>query len=126
MRSPAVSSLDAPLDAEAGATDRVDDVLSLQPAPTDEAPDVVLERREDIEAVRRAVADLPSIRALVLRRRYEDDATLSDVGEEIGLSRERARQIQVEAMRSVRRSIEDERSGPVRRRPVSRQMEMAL
>lgn len=57
------------------------------------------------------INELPDIQQEVLSRRFGlrgfDSATLEEVGAEIGLTRERVRQIQVEALKTLRRVIED-------------------
>lgn len=57
------------------------------------------------------ISELPDIQQEVLARRFGlrgfDSATLEEVGAEIGLTRERVRQIQVEALKALRRVIED-------------------
>ena len=56
---------------------------------------------------------LPDLPRMVLMRRYgldgRDSETLSAIGERLGKNRERVWQIQVEALRLIRRMVESER-----------------
>ena len=93
----ATTSLDRPVGDETGAT-------AGDLTPSEEIPieDEVLSRLSD-DAVRRAVAALPERERDVLRARYgigttEPPETLTRIAERMGLSRERIRQIEVQAL----------------------------
>lgn len=100
-----MSSVDTPIgyDDSKSLLDTLADENSVNPAEllTDE------NLRMHIESLMEA---LPNTQQEVIARRFGlrgfDKATLEDVGREIGLTRERVRQIQVEALRSLRSMLE--------------------
>ena len=95
-------SLDAPLhdDGEATLGDRVEDPDADDPlAPMAE---------EELEGTtRQALAELPEREAYVLRRRFglgcHEAETLEQIGRELDVTRESVRQIQLRALRRLRR-----------------------
>ena len=103
----AITSLDRPVgtDSDAAFGDLLD---SGQAAPEEELT-VSLEQ----EVLRRAVAQLPEREQEVVKRRYglngdRDPASLEAIGRELGLTRERVRQIEASALEqlAVNREIE--------------------
>ena len=66
--------------------------------------------QELAEGVQHALAKLDSREAYVLRVRYDigtgDDHTLADLGRELGVSRERVRQIEAAALEHLRNSTQ--------------------
>ena len=96
-------SLEAPIDEEGDSTfgDFVEDVNS--PAPADEVASLLLHEQLD-EALDR----LPPREAQILRLRYglEDGRvyTLEEVGQTIGVTRERVRQLEAQALNRLRQS----------------------
>jgi len=70
-------------------------------------PDVLLEEKESALAVRSVVDALPERAREVIEGYFGfhggDDRTMEDLGDEFGVSRERIRQIMLEAMRGIRR-----------------------
>jgi RNA polymerase sigma-32 factor len=103
-------SLNAPLsDADGnGASDRMDFLVDSQPLP-----DVVVE--ESIDSDRRlrwlkaAFTVLSDREARIIReRRLQDDAaTLESLGERLGISKERVRQIENRALEKLKRALLD-------------------
>ncbi len=93
-------SLDAPLGP--GASGRLEDVV----ADDGEAPDRELEREALRTAVEASLTCLPEREARVLRRYFGMDgsgpATLDQIGRELGVSRERVRQIKDRALARLR------------------------
>ena len=69
--------------------------------------------QEDHENVAAWLNLLPDLPRMVVIRRYgldgRDSETLSAIGERLGTTRERIRQIQVQALRLLRRMVEAER-----------------
>jgi RNA polymerase primary sigma factor len=103
----AITSLDRPLGTEGDAA--FGDLLPADQAAPEEELTVSLEQ----EVLHRAVADLPAREQEVLKRRYglngdRDPASLEAIGRELGLTRERVRQIEASALEqlSVNREIE--------------------
>jgi RNA polymerase nonessential primary-like sigma factor len=99
-----VTSLDAPLE--------VDPMLSVGEAIPDEAspaPDVRLANAETADHVRQWLGQLSDKQRCVIERRYglhgNEVATLEQLALELGLTRERVRQIQIEALASLRRIL---------------------
>src|SRR5206468_9329003 len=103
----AVTSLDRPIgDANEGA---LGDLFASEQAPPEEEIGVSLEQ----DVLRRAVAQLPERERDVLKMRYglngdRDPASLEAIGRQLGLTRERVRQIEANALEqlAVNREIE--------------------
>jgi len=98
------ASLDAPLD--------IDPDLSVADAIADDsshAPDHYLEQAEVERRVTEWVAHLSDKQRLVIERRYgingRDLATLEVLAKDLGITRERVRQIQLEALGQLRRQL---------------------
>ena len=98
------ASLDSPLD--------IDPELTLSDAIADEAaedPAAHLEQEEAEALVAEWVSQLTDRQRLVVERRYglggQDVTTLEDIASDLGLTRERVRQIQVEALTKLRKRI---------------------
>jgi len=103
----AITSLDRPLGAESDAA--LGDVFASEHAQPEEELTVSLEQ----DVLRRAVSQLPDREQKVLKRRYglngdEDPASLETIGRELGITRERVRQIEASALEqlAVNREIE--------------------
>ncbi len=96
-----VTSLDAPLDREAGVSiaDGVADDSAL-------APEILLHNTEIEAWVRQWLDELNERQRVVIEYRYglngRDVATLEELARELGVTRERVRQIQAEALEKLR------------------------
>lgn len=81
--------------------------LTSQQQPAIESPDALHDRAELRAVIARALDDLCPRQAEVLRRRFGMDegepATLEEISEALDLSRERVRQIELVALRRLRR-----------------------
>ena len=66
-------------------------------------PDEILEEREFQEALEKAIGSLSPQQRTVIKSFFFDGKTLDVVGEEIGKSRERARQLKEQALNKLRR-----------------------
>ncbi len=103
----AVTSLDRPIgDENQGA---LGDLFASEQAPPEEELDVSLEQ----DVLHRALADLPERERQVLKLRYglngdRDPISLESIGRELGITRERVRQIEANALEqlAVHREIE--------------------
>ncbi len=99
-----IASLDAPLEIDPNHT--IADAI-----PDDNAidPENLLHSAEVSELLGQWVRQLPEKQRRVLERRYglggADISTLEEVAEELSLTRERVRQIQIEALDQLRRMI---------------------
>lgn len=98
------ASLDAPLD--------IDPDLSLSDAIADEGaedPAAQLAQHEAEQLVAEWVGQLTERQRLVVERRYglggQEAATLEDIAVDLGLTRERVRQIQMDALTKLRKRI---------------------
>jgi RNA polymerase primary sigma factor len=103
----AITSLDRPLGAEGDAA--LGDLFAAEQETPEEELTVSLEQ----EVLHRAVAQLPEREQEVVKRRYglngdRDPASLQEIGQELGLTRERVRQIEASALEqlAVNREIE--------------------
>ena len=95
------SSLDAPLDIDPGLS--VGDSIAAEDGPT---PDSLLAAHELEALVRAWLGQLNDKQRMVIERRFgldgNDAATLETLAGELGLTRERVRQVQVEALARLR------------------------
>ena len=103
----AITSLDRPIGSEGDSA--FGDLLPSDETTPEEELSVSLEQ----EVLRRAVGQLPEREQEVLKRRYglngdRDPASLEAIGKELGLTRERVRQIEASALErlAVNREIE--------------------
>jgi RNA polymerase primary sigma factor len=103
----AITSLDRPVGSENDAS--LGELFAAEQAPPEEEVTVSLEQ----DVLRRAVAQLPEREREVVKRRYglngdRDPASLEAIGRELGLTRERVRQIEARALEqlAVNREVE--------------------
>lgn len=100
-----IASMDAPLgpDSETAVVDTIADEAALDPSD-------LLQDRDIAEGIVQWLEELNEKQREVVARRFgllgHETATLEEVGQEIGLTRERVRQIQVEALKRLRRIME--------------------
>jgi RNA polymerase primary sigma factor len=96
------------------------------------APDHDVERKEDYSTILKLLDSIDERDARVLRLRFglegKEPLTLKQIGQEVGLTRERVRQIEVEALKKLQQQITDDKPSrffrenqpsnvPERRRP---------
>ena len=98
------TSLDAPLD-----NDPQSSLMDMLPGDADDSPDARAEHREMTVLVRDWLGKLPDKQRAVVMRRFgldnDDPATLETLAEEMGVTRERVRQIQQEALVKLKRAM---------------------
>ena len=98
------SSLDAPLD-----NDPQSSLMDMLPGESDDGPDARAEHSEMTVLVRDWLTRLPDKQRIVVMRRFgldnDDPATLETLAEEMGVTRERVRQIQQEALIKLKRAM---------------------
>lgn len=100
-----ITSMDAPLgpDSEGSFADTIADESACDPSD-------LLQDQNVIDGVVRWLEQLSDKQREVVARRFgllgHEVSTLEEVGQEIGLTRERVRQIQVEALKRLRRIME--------------------
>ncbi len=99
-----VASLDTPLDGDPNSS-----LLDILADATDDGPDAHVAQRELIGLVRHWLDGIPVKQRQVIMRRYGLDhgapATLEEVAEEMGITRERVRQIQQEGLMRLKRAM---------------------
>jgi RNA polymerase primary sigma factor len=99
-------SLDAPMGDDESS--RVSEVVADPNAPS---PAERLVRETDARLVREILATLPEREIAILSLRFglsdENEKTLEEIGEQFGLTRERIRQIQEQALRKMRKKMEE-------------------
>ena len=98
------TSLDAPLDGDPQAS-----LMDLLPGDLAHAPDSRAELHETTILLRDWLNKLPDKQRLVILRRFgmdnDDPATLEQLAAEMGVTRERVRQIQQEALIKLKRAL---------------------
>jgi len=98
------SSLDAPLDNDPSSS-----LMDMLPGEPDDGPDARAEHTEMTLLVRDWLTRLPDKQRVVVMRRFgldnDDPATLETLAEEMGVTRERVRQIQQEALVKLKRAM---------------------
>lgn len=98
------TSLDTPLD-----NDPQSSLLDMLPGDADDSPDSKAEQHEMTILVRDWLSRLPDKQRIVIVRRFgldnDDPATLETLADEMGITRERVRQIQQEALIKLKRSF---------------------
>ncbi|MES2322532.1 MAG: RNA polymerase sigma factor RpoS [Pseudomonadota bacterium] len=98
------TSLDAPLD-----NDPQSSLMDMLPGDADDSPDSRAEHSEMTLLVRDWLTKLPDKQRIVIMRRFgldnDDPATLETLAEEMGVTRERVRQIQQEALVKLKRAM---------------------
>ncbi|RJG24405.1 RNA polymerase sigma factor RpoS [Massilia cavernae] len=98
------TSLDAPLD-----NDPQSSLMDMLPGDSEDAPDSRAEHHEMTVLVRDWLTRLPDKQRIVIMRRFgldnDDPATLETLAEEMGVTRERVRQIQQEALIKLKRAM---------------------
>ena len=98
------TSLDAPLD-----NDPQSSLMDMLPDDADVSPDAHAEQHELTALVRDWLHKLPDKQRVVVMRRFgldnDDPATLETLAEEMGVTRERVRQIQQEALVKLKRAM---------------------
>jgi RNA polymerase primary sigma factor len=94
-------------------TDQADDGWSLDELVTDsrdKAPDMAMMEHDDLRQVLALLETMDKREATVLRMRFglddEEPKTLKEIGERLGLTRERVRQLESEALSKLREAIE--------------------
>ena len=99
-----VTSLDTPIDGDPQSS-----LLDMLADAAEAGPDAHAEQHEMIAMVRRWLDSIPVKQRLVIMRRYGLDhghpATLEELADEMGVTRERVRQIQQEGLHRLKRAM---------------------
>ncbi|AZO73289.1 MULTISPECIES: RNA polymerase factor sigma-32 [unclassified Mesorhizobium] len=97
------SSLNAPLADENGAAERMDFLVSEDPLPDEVVGETIdIERRAIWLKSALGALNARELRIIEERRLSDDGATLESLGEALGISKERVRQIEARAMEKLR------------------------
>jgi RNA polymerase nonessential primary-like sigma factor len=98
------ASLDAPLDNDPQAS-----LMDMLPGESEDGPDSRAEHHEITVLVRDWLTKMPDKQRTVIVRRFgldnDDPATLEELASEMGVTRERVRQIQQEALVKLKRAL---------------------
>ena len=102
-----ITSVDTPLGVDSDKS-----ILDTVADPSDDTPAERLQSQDLSNSIESWLMELSDKQREVLSRRFGllgyEQATLEEVGREIGLTRERVRQIQVEALKKLREMVEGE------------------
>lgn len=100
------SSLNAPLSDESASSDRMDYLVSDDPLPDEIAEDTIdVERRSGWLNDALGVLNERELRIIRERRLQDEGATLESLGETLGISKERVRQIETRAMEKLKSAL---------------------
>ncbi len=98
------TSLDAPLD-----NDPQSSLMDMLPSDSKHGPDATAEQHEMSHLIHDWLHNLPDKQRAVIQRRFgldnDDPATLETLADEMGITRERVRQIQQEALGKLKRAM---------------------
>jgi RNA polymerase sigma-32 factor len=97
------SSLNAPVSDEGGSNDRMDYLVANDPLPDAIVQDTIdVERRNGWLSDALGVLNDRELRIIRDRRLQDDGATLESLGETLGISKERVRQIETRALEKLK------------------------
>ncbi|WP_192247121.1 RNA polymerase factor sigma-32 [Mesorhizobium silamurunense] len=100
------SSLNTPLADENGAAERMDFLVSEDPLPDEVVGETIdIERRAVWLKSALGALNARELRIIEERRLSDDGATLESLGEALGISKERVRQIEARAMEKLRAAL---------------------
>jgi RNA polymerase sigma-32 factor len=100
------TSLNAPLVDEGGSSDRMDFLVSGDPLPDQVAEEAIdVERRTEWLQLALSVLNPRELKIIRERRLQDDGATLESLGETMGISKERVRQIESRAMEKLKSAL---------------------
>lgn len=100
------SSLNAPLADDSGAAERIDFLVSEDPLPDEVVGDTIdVERRAVWLRAALLALNARELRIIEERRLSDEGATLEALGEQLGISKERVRQIEVRAMEKLKLAL---------------------
>jgi len=106
-------SLNAPIQESEGSTDRQDFLVDNVPLPDETVGETIdSERRKSWLRSALTVLNERELRIVEARRLHEDSATLESLGETLGISKERVRQIENRAMEKLREALLRENPDP--------------
>jgi RNA polymerase sigma-32 factor len=100
------TSLNAPVADDSGSSDRMDFLISDDPLPDAVAEDVIdVERRSEWLYDALGVLNPRELKIIRERRLQDEGATLESLGETLGISKERVRQIETRALEKLKSAL---------------------
>jgi len=109
----AIKAFHAPPQAPVGDDGETIDFADLFEDFRTAQPDEVIARSDDFKTIIRLLDAIDERDARVLKLRFglegQEPLTLKQIGEEVGLTRERVRQIEVDALRKLQARLDDDR-----------------
>ena len=109
----AIKAFHAPPQAPVGDDGNPIDFAEMFEDVRGATPDEIIGRTDDFQTIVRLLDAIDERDARVLRLRFglegQEPLTLKQIGEEVGLTRERVRQIEVEALRKLQARLDDDR-----------------
>ncbi|MBD0414221.1 RNA polymerase factor sigma-32 [Oryzicola mucosus] len=100
------TSLDAPITDDSGSSERMDFLVSEERQPDEAVQDTIdMQRRSTWLRTALGVLNDRELRIIERRRLSEDGATLESLGELLGISKERVRQIESRAMEKLKLAL---------------------
>jgi len=100
------TSLNAPVADDSGSADRMDFLISDAPLPDEVVEEVIdIERRADWLHGALEVLNPRELRIIQERRLRDEGATLESLGEKLGISKERVRQIETRALEKLKLAL---------------------
>ncbi|MET0576483.1 MAG: RNA polymerase factor sigma-32 [Mesorhizobium sp.] len=100
------TSLNAPVADDSGSSDRMDFLISDDPLPDAVAEDVIdVERRSEWLYDALCVLNPRELKIIRERRLQDEGATLESLGETLGISKERVRQIETRALEKLKSAL---------------------
>ncbi|GLS30423.1 RNA polymerase factor sigma-32 [Mesorhizobium albiziae] len=100
------TSLNAPVADDSGSSDRMDFLISDDPLPDEVAEDVIdVERRSEWLYDALGVLNPRELKIIRERRLQDEGATLESLGEMLGISKERVRQIETRALEKLKSAL---------------------
>ena len=109
----AVRATQRPAQNGLGGDDDAPSLSEMLEDPRTAPPEMEVLKNDDLETIGVLLAAIDDREATILRLRFgldgEEPLTLKQIGERIGLTRERVRQIEIEALRKLNQKLESDR-----------------
>lgn len=103
-------------DIQDAGFDRVDGVGPIEPQATSPSPEALATKSELVGSVAGAVEELPERLQIVLGLHYQQECSLREIGEILGVTESRVCQLHAEALQRLRARLEGKSAPGTRRR----------
>lgn len=107
-------------DIQDAGFDRVEGVGPLEPQATSPSPEALATKSELVGNVAGAVEELPERLQIVLGLHYQQECSLREIGEILGVTESRVCQLHAEALQRLRARLDGKAQPPKRRRVAGR------